>query len=204
MAGQRAANYWSGSERNAKLDIYDLKGLLELFFDQFGLRGLLFSRDAEPQQIFIESASILLGKNSIGRFGQLNPVLARKYDLREAVFAAELNLDILLARRNSAKSFKALSAFPAMRRDVALIVDESVSHEAALNVVKQTKPANLEKTELFDVYRGKGIPEGKKSVAYAFTYRNPERTLTETETNAAHEKLVEQLKTRLQAEVRAG
>ncbi|MGV3773303.1 MAG: phenylalanine--tRNA ligase subunit beta [Verrucomicrobiales bacterium] len=204
IAGQRAGSFWSGSERDAKLDIYDLKGLLEVFLEQFGLRGISFSRDAQPAQLYIESASILLGKNSIGQFGQLNPILARKYDLREAVFAAELNLETLLARRNSSKSFKQLAAYPAMRRDVAMLVDENVTHEAVLNVVKQSKPANLEKTELFDVYRGKGIPEGKKSVAYAFTYRNSERTLTESETNSAHEKLIEQFKTRLPAEVRAG
>ena len=69
-------------------------------------------------------------------------------------------------------------------------------------VVKQAKPANLEKVELFDVFRGKTIAPGQKSVAYAFTYRHPDRTLTDAEVNAAHEKLVEQFKQTLHATIR--
>ena len=84
-----------------------------------------------------------------------------------------------------------------------MVLDESASHEKIVATVKQAKAPNLESTELFDVYRGKGIPEGRKSVAYAFTYRHPERTLTEQEVNAAHEKVVAQLKSVLSAEIRA-
>ena len=130
------------------------------------------------------------------------PPLARQYDLRDAVLLAELNLDMLLARRNTAKSFRPLPAFPAIRRDVAMLLPEATTHEAVLQVVKQAKPANLETTELFDVFRGKNVPPGQKSMAYAFTYRHAERTLTDAEVNAAHEKLVAQLKQRLQAVVR--
>jgi len=68
--------------------------------------------------------------------------------------------------------------------------------------VKQSKPANLESVELFDVFRGKNVPAGQKSVAYAFTYRSPERSLTDAEVNAAHEKVIGQLKQSLQATVR--
>jgi phenylalanyl-tRNA synthetase beta chain len=132
----------------------------------------------------------------------LLPVLARQYDLRDAVLLAELNLDILLARRNSAKSFRPLPAFPAIRRDVAMVLPEATTHDAVLQVVKQTKPANLEAVELFDIFRGKNVPSGEKSMAYAFTYRSPERTLTDNEVNGAHEKLVEQLKQKLQATIR--
>jgi len=118
------------------------------------------------------------------------------------VLLAEMNLDLLLARRNPTKSFRPLPAFPAVRRDVAMILPEATTHEAILQVVKQAKPANLEGVELFDVFRGKNVPAGQKSMAYAFTYRNLERTLTDAEVNAAHEKLVAQLKQRLQATVR--
>ena len=122
------------------------------------------------------------------------PALAKKYDLRDAVLLAELNLDLLLARRNPAKSFKPLPQFPAIRRDVAMIVPEATTHDAVLQMVKQTKPANLEAVELFDVFRGKNVPEGQKSLAYAFTYRPPEKTLTDAEVNAAHAKIVETFK----------
>ncbi len=202
LTGQRALPFWSGSERDAKFDACDLKGVLEEFFEQFGLRGMTFARQAESTALFLESAVILQGKNQVGEFGQLSPVLAKKYDLRDAVLLAELNLDLLLARRNPAKSFKPLPAFPAIRRDVAMIVPETTTHDAVLQVVKQTKPANLEAVELFDVFRGKNVPEGQKSLAYAFTYRAADKTLTDAEVNAAHTKIVEAFKTQLQATVR--
>jgi phenylalanyl-tRNA synthetase beta chain len=202
LTGQRNPLFWSGDDREAKFDVYDLKGLLEEFFEQFGLRGMTYHRRAESTALFLESATIQLGKQQLGEFGQLLPPLAKKYDLRDAVFLAELNLDLLLARRNPSRSFKALPAFPSIRRDVAMIVPEATTHEAVLQIVKQTKPANLESVELFDVFRGKNVPAGQKSLAYAFTYRNAERTLTDAEATAAHEKLVEQFKQVLQAAVR--
>jgi phenylalanyl-tRNA synthetase beta chain len=202
LTGQRHPLFWSGDEREAKFDIYDLKGLIEEFFDQFGLRGHTCARRAASTALFLESATIHLGKFQLGEFGQLLPPLARQYDLRDAVLLAELNLDLLLARRNSAKAFRPLPAFPAIRRDVAMILPEPTTHEAILQVVKQTKPANLETVELFDVFRGKNGPPGQKSMAYAFTYRHAVRTLTDAEVNAAHEKLVAQLKQRLLAMVR--
>jgi phenylalanyl-tRNA synthetase beta chain len=202
LTGQRDPVFWSGSERDAKCDIYDLKGALEEFLENFGLRGVTFARRNESTALFLESATIQLGKLVLGEFGQLLPTLAKRYDLRDAVFLAELNLDLLLHRRNTSKSFKPLPAFPSIRRDVAIIVPEQTSHEAVLTVVKQTKPQNLEAVELFDVFRGKNVPAGQKSIAYAFTYRHAEKTLTDAEVNVTHEKIIEQLKQNLGAAVR--
>jgi phenylalanyl-tRNA synthetase beta chain len=83
-----------------------------------------------------------------------------------------------------------------------MLVPEATTHDAVLQAVRQSKPANLESVELFDVFRGKNVPAGQKSVAYAFTYRNAERSLTDAEVNGIHEKLVAQLKQSLQATVR--
>jgi phenylalanyl-tRNA synthetase beta chain len=196
IAGQRAATFWSGDDREAKLDLFDLKGVLEEFLEQFGLRGLATG-------LFIESATIALGgKQVLGELGQLSPLLARKHDIREAVFVAELNLDLLLARRNAAKAFKPLPTFPSSRRDVALLVPEATTHDAVLMATKQAKAANLESVELFDVFRGKNVPEGQKSMAYAFTYRGADKTLTDTEVNSAHDGLVARLKQTLGATTR--
>ncbi|HEU5123618.1 MAG TPA: phenylalanine--tRNA ligase subunit beta [Verrucomicrobiae bacterium] len=202
LTGRRNPQFWSGEGRDAKFDASDLKGVLEEFFEQFGVRGVVFNRRTENTALFLESATIQIGKLPLGEIGLLLPTLARQYDLRDPVWLGELNLDQLLARRNPAKSFKALPAFPSSRRDAAMIVSEATTHDAVLAVVKQTKPANLESVELFDVFRGKNVPEGQKSMAYAFTYRNPERTLTESEINAAHEKLVTQFKQTLNAALR--
>jgi phenylalanyl-tRNA synthetase beta chain len=202
ITGARDPLFWSGEERDAKLDAYDLKGIVEVLFERVGLRGLQWARVAEPKGAYIESATISLGKQTLGTFGQLQPLLARKYDLRDPVFMAEFDLDLMLARRNGAKSFKAIPQFPGIRRDIAMLVAENVTHENVASAVKQLKPQNLESLELFDVFRGKNVPEGQKSVAYAFHYRNAERTLTDNEVNSAHDRIVAELKQRLSATIR--
>ena len=202
LTGQRQPSFWTGEDRDARFDGYDLKGALEEFLEQFGIRGVNYARNVQPTSLFIESAAVQLGKLSLGVMGQVSPPLARRYDLRDPVWLAELNLDMLLARRNRSKAFKSLPIFPSVRRDVAMIVPENLMHDAVLQVVKQTKPQNLEGVELFDVFRGKNVPDGQKSMAYAFTYRNPERTLTDAEVNAAHQAVVEQLKQKLNATIR--
>ena len=203
ITGQRALPFWTGNERGATFDVYDLKGLAEDLLEQFGLRGIVFSKRPESTALFLESATVSLGgKLPLGELGQLLPPLAKKYDLRDAVFLAEFNLDLLLGKRNPAKSFKSLPQFPSSRRDVAILVAEGTTHDAVLQTVKQARPANLETVELFDVFRGQGVPEGQKSLAYAFTYRATEKTLTDAEVNAAHEKAVESLKQKLSAVIR--
>jgi phenylalanyl-tRNA synthetase beta chain len=203
LTGQRNASFWSGDDREVKLDLFDLKGVLEEFLELFGLRNITFTRRAESTPLFLESATIALGgKLPLGELGQLSPALVKQYDLRDAVFLAELNLTQLVARRNAGTSFKLLPHFPSIRRDVAMLVPETVTHDAVLQTVRQTKPANLESVDLFDVFRGKHVPAGQKSLAYAFTYRSAEKTLTDSEVNATHAKVVDALKSRLQATVR--
>ena len=203
LTGSRSPGFWSGAERDAKCDLYDLKGLVEALVEALGLRGVAYAKRAESTGLFLESATLALGgKLQLGQLGQLLPTLAKRHDLRDAVLLAELDLDQLLARRNATKAFKALPQFPSSRRDLALLVPESTTHEAVLQVVRQTKPANLDSVELFDVFRGKHVPEGQKSLAYAFTYRAADRTLKDDEVNAAQAKLTETFQTVLKATLR--
>jgi len=203
LTGARALSFWSGGERDAKYDAMDLKGIVEDLLEHFGLRGVQFNRRPESAGLFLESAGVALGgKLPLGELGQLLPTLAKQHDLRDAVFLAELRLDELIARGNRDRAFKALPQFPASRRDVAMLVPEATTHEAVLAAVKQARPANLESVELFDVFRGRNVPVGQKSLAYAFTYRGADKTLTDAEVNAAHAKVVEAFKTRLQATLR--
>ena len=195
LTGLRAPAFWSGTDRDAKCDVFDAKGIVEELAEHLGIRGMAWTRRAEPTPFWVESATIALGgRQELGQLGQLSPVLARRHDLRDPVILAELNLDLLLARRNPSRSFKPLPAFPSSRRDVAMIVAESVTHDAVLAAVKGAKAGNLESVELFDVFRGKHVPAGQKSVAYAFTYRASDRTLKDEEVQAAHGKVLEALK----------
>ncbi len=203
LTGQRNPGFWEGDGRDARFDAADLKGVVEALIESFGLRGVSYTRVEAPGEFFIESATVALGgKLPLGELGQLHPKLARQFDLRDPVFIAELRLDELLARSNTSRSFKPLPHLPSVRRDVAMIVPETVTHAAVMDAVRKTKPANLENVELFDVFRGKHVPEGQKSLAYAFTYRGSEKTLTDAEVNAAHIKVVEAFRQQLKAVVR--
>jgi phenylalanyl-tRNA synthetase beta chain len=203
LTGRRQPVFWSGADREANFDLADLKGVLEEFFDHFGLRGVTHVPREAGSPLFAESAAITLGgRVPLGELGQLGPALARQHDLRAPVWLAELDLDQLLARRQAAKTFKPLPQFPAVRRDAALLVTEGVTHDAVLAAVRQARVPGLEQVELFDVFRGQNVPAGHKSVAYAFTYRAADRTLTDEEVNTAHAGLLEHLKRSLGAAVR--
>lgn len=203
LTGARCPAFWSGAERDARCDLYDLKGLLEELLDSMGLRGVVWTPNPSPSDLFLESASVTLGgKLVLGRFGQVQPAVARRHDLRDPVLMAELDLDLLLARRNRSKGFKPLPQFPSSQRDIAMIVPEAVTHDAVLGVVRKVQPPHLERVELFDVFRGRHVADGFKSMAYSFTFRAPDRTLKEDEVNATNATLVEAFKTSLQAAIR--
>lgn len=203
LTGTRNPGFWAGGERDAKWDLFDLKGLVEEVIEFCGLRGVTYAKRPESTGLFLESATLALGgKLPLGQLGQLLPKMAKQHDLRDAVLLAELDLDQLLARSNANKAFKLLPQFPSSRRDVALLVPEATTHDAVLQVVRQAKPANLDSVELFDVFRGKHVPDGQKSLAYAFTYRAADRTLKEDEVNAAQQKVVEALQKNLAATLR--
>ena len=200
LTGARNAAFWQGED--TKVDVSDLKGVIEELLESLGVYGVEFVRREEVGSLFLESAELRMGKQTIGQMGQLLPVLGKRYEAREAVYLAEINLDTLLQRRTTNKSFKSLPQFPASERDVAMIVDESVTHSDVLGIIKNIKPANLVETQLFDVFRGKNVSEGQKSLAYSFTYRSAEKTLKDKEVNSAHDQLIAALKEQLPATIR--
>ncbi len=201
LTGARNPDFWTGDK--VKLDASDLKGIVEELMERIGVRGVAYARREAPTSLFVESAEAKLGgKLWLGELGQLSPLIARKLDLRDPVFLAEFDLDQLLARRGATGSFKPLPSFPASARDVALVVPEGITHDQVLQAVKKSRAEFLETVELFDVFRGRNIAEGSKSLAYAFTYRHAERTLREDEVNASHAKVIAALRHDLGAVIR--
>jgi len=128
-------------------------------------------------------------------------VQARKMDLRDAVYYAELDLP---AAVEAEKQYRELPKFPAVVRDVALVVDEAVRHADIVAAIQKSPSKNLEAVQLFDIFRGGQIPNGKKSLAYSLTFRASDRTLTDAEVNEAHEKMKRQLQQALSCEIREG
>ncbi len=177
--GRRNPCAWETGARGAKLDYFDLKGAMEELADDLAAPGFGV---AEVKQI---------------------PLLqAKKLDLRDAAVVVEMELEPLLTAARGEKQFRQLPKFPAVVRDVALVVTESTTHADILAAIKKNGNKNLEQVELFDIFSGGTIPTGKKSMAYSLTYRASERTLTDAEVNEAHEQLKRQLERMLSCEIR--
>ena len=202
LTGSRFPLFWTKEKEAGGFDLFDLKGRLELLLEALGVRGAQWHRAEASESPFVEEGRFSLGKRVIGRLGQMQPLLAARLDLKKPVLLAELDLRILLTHRGGEKSFEALPMFPSVRRDAAMLVDEAVSHADVLRAVKKAKPDFLQTVELFDVFRSEGIPEGKKSVAYAFVYRDRRRTLKDEEVAAAHAEVIRRLQEEVAAEIR--
>ena len=134
--------------------------------------------------------------------GEIHPSVSENYEVEQRCYIAELNLDILYKYADLNKKYKALPKFPAVTRDIALIVDDEVLVQDIEDVIVKQGGNILESAKLFDVYKGKQIAEGKKSIAYAIVYRREDKTLTDEEVNKVHEKILRSLEHKLGAELR--
>jgi phenylalanyl-tRNA synthetase beta chain len=179
VTGRREPDSWEASRRDAKLDLYDLKGALEELAESLRVAGV--------------AATAIT---------PIAPALAKKLDLRDAVYVAELELDPLLAATDHQKTFRELPKFPAVVRDVALVVEESVRHGDVLAAIEKNRNQLLERVQLFDIFRGGSIPTDRKSMAYSLTFRAEDRTLTDGEVNDAHEGIKRELQRALRCEIR--
>jgi phenylalanyl-tRNA synthetase beta chain len=139
----------------------------------------------------------------LGVLGELHPAEALRLELSDPCVLFELDLRQLVAYGSQPRHVvEPPPKFPAIRRDLALVLDRDFPAAGVLRTVSELSSPLLESVELFDVYEGASVPDGKKSVALACRYRSKERTLTDEEVNRAHTAIVEQAKTRLGAELR--
>lgn len=149
------------------------------------------------------SAVVWLDGHRVGRVGAVHPTLASQLDMRDTkLWLVELDPGRLLEGRRPTPRYVEPPRFPAVERDVALVVDQDVPAQSVVDALLGQGESLVEKIELFDEYRGAGVPEGRKSLAYAISYRARDRTLTDAEVNAAHEGLLRGLAARLRFERR--
>jgi len=177
----------------AKSDYFQLKGYLDLLLRRYGADLDQMWTEAAPADIFSEGMVYKLpGQGQqLAVMGTVQPGLARKFGIKQPVFAAEINWPALFALVKRDKvSFSELPKFPAVRRDLALLLDEGVSYaDLRAAAFKQAKKL-LRQVGLFDVYRGDKIPAGKKQYALSFVIQDPERTLTDQDTERLMERLL--------------
>jgi phenylalanyl-tRNA synthetase beta chain len=148
------------------------------------------------------AAEVRLKGDAIGVVGELHPVETSRLELSRSCGLFELDFAALAGYPRPARAIEPPPRFPAVRRDLALVLDRSVPAATVVDTIAQLNQPLLESIEIFDVYTGQGIPADKKSVALSMRYRNKERTLTDEEVNRAHEDLVRTVLPRLNAQMR--
>lgn len=173
---------WRSEAR--KGSYYQLKGYLELLLARYGVDIYTLETSAAPEDIYSEGLVYYLpgSKKQLAVMGTVNPALAKRFDVKQPVFAAEICWQSLLeiVRRVKVK-FQELPKFPGVRRDLAILVDESVKYaDLRRSAVKAGKKL-LRQVSLFDVYRGDRIPSDKKQYALSFFFQDSEKTLTDAE-----------------------
>ncbi|HSS17258.1 MAG TPA: phenylalanine--tRNA ligase subunit beta [Candidatus Dormibacteraeota bacterium] len=185
--------HWRNEKR--RVDFFDLKGAIEL-----ARTGLSLRRDQHAN--FALAVAVTAGNQRVGLAGQLTNSLTSTINAPGNVFVAEVSLDFPISGLGSRATFRELGKFPAVSRDIAMIVAEDLTHEKIWEVIFHPTEPLLERVEFFDLFAGTEIGEGKKSLAYRLTYRDQSRTLTSEEVNAAHAKIRERLRSDLGAELR--
>jgi phenylalanyl-tRNA synthetase beta chain len=179
-----------------------LKGLVEKLLAAQKITDVTFQTIENPAFETGRAVAVLAGKDKIGVVGLINSAARKEWRLNDPVAAAELNLEPLISNVGKRSEVKDIPLYPAVERDFAFVVDETVRHEDILAAVQSAAQAELESVKLFDVFRGKTLEKGKKSVAYSFVYRSPSGTLTDEKVNAFHEAVGKKVCTAVAAVIR--
>ncbi|MDR0423887.1 MAG: phenylalanine--tRNA ligase subunit beta, partial [Clostridiales Family XIII bacterium] len=181
---------------------FTLKGTIEELLRKLGLEAAYRAEAGVATYHPGRCAGIYLGETRVGVFGELHPEVADKYGIGTRCCAGEIDLESVIARANVDRYYRPLPKYPAIGRDMALVVDEGVTVGELEAVIRSCGGRILESVKMFDVYRGKQIGEGKKSVAFNLVYRSPERTLTDEEAASEHNRALAALSERLGAALR--
>ena len=183
--------YYYGINNSKKVDFYIIKGIAEELLDFLGYGGRysFVVKDNMPEQLHPgQSAMISVNNDIVGLIGKVHPEITK-----EDVFVMEINLDKLLAKKTGKMKYKEISKYPTVKKDISIVVDKNITSNEIAVAIKKSAGSLLLNTEVFDVYTGKGIEEGKKSLAYSLTFGTNDRTLTDEEINKVLEKIIERL-----------
>ena len=184
-------NYYYGINNSKQVDFYIIKGIAEELLDFLGYGGRysFVVKDNMPKELHPgQSAMISVNNDIVGIIGKVHPEITK-----ESVYVMEINLDKLLSKKTGKMKYKEISKYPTVKKDVSIVVDKNITASEISMQIKKASGSLLINSEVFDVYTGKGIEEGKKSIAYSLTFGSNDRTLTDEEINAILDKIIEKL-----------
>ncbi|MCL2140167.1 MAG: phenylalanine--tRNA ligase subunit beta [Dehalococcoidia bacterium] len=192
LTSNGAEKIWLG--RREPVDFFDTKGVVESLFKELGVRAEYeVGNDGGLRQG--QQASIMLDNKAIGVFGTLHSDITQEFDLPLNTYLFEISLEELLPYARGKASYERLPRFPAVIRDLALVLDTSVHHQQVLDIIQSS--SLVTSVVLFDVYAGKQIAEGKKSLAYRLSFRSHDHTLTDAEVDKVVEAIMRKLQNSL-------
>lgn len=199
-----AVCYNVNEEKSSGESFFTLKALVQELAEQLGLSDLKWVKDTQhPASNPYRSGSVYLGDTRIGYACYILPRVNKRFGSPESTAYLELDLEKMSEAANLRRSQKALPKFPAVKRDLAFTLDREIAAaDIEASIMKAGKP-NLLRAELFDIYQGKQVEEGKRSMAYSLVFRSQERTLTDEEVGLAMEKIIATLAETHQADIRA-
>lgn len=201
LCGRRSPEGWA--QDRSDVDFFDLKGVTEGLLSRFNATGIEWSNsETEPFLHPGKSCAINIQGKTVGTLGEVHPQTLEAFEIDQPVYLLDLDLTVLFSVIGEHPGFRPLSRYPDVYRDSAFLIDDNVDAARVFEVLGGIKNKTVEDLVLFDLYRGKGIPEGKKSVAIRVRYRSLEKTLTDEEIQSVHGKIVRTMQKKLGAEIR--
>ncbi len=195
VTGDRNSEHWANA--TARSDFFYLKGYLQSIFSRLGLHKI----EEQPlkSDVFNEGIMLMSGRETIAEFGTVRNKILKTFDIKQHVFYADINWAIVLKLAGGKIKFHEIPKYPEVRRDLALLVDPAVRFEDIFRAARQCDKNILKEINLFDVYEGEKLPEGKKSYAVSFVIQDSAKTLTDSQI----EKLMGKIQHQLEKEVGA-
>jgi len=201
LCGRRYELGWNVDEQ--KVDFYDLKGVVEALLDALGIEGVTWRRP-EKTAPYLPGvcAEAMAGKRSLGRIGKLDAAPLDFYELDGDVFAGELDLEAIADLAVEIPIYRPVSKFPPIFRDIAVVADDEAPVDQMLEAIKQVNPKRIAEVKVFDIYTGKGVPDGKKSVAFSMRYQDILKSLSDGDADKLTAKILRVLQQRYDATLR--
>ncbi len=199
IAGDRNNDSWTTASK--KSDFFFGKGVINALLERLGILGT--SEEGLQNDLFSEGIAIIKGKQTLGEFGVVSKKVAKHFDIDTEVLFADFNWDAILAEiPTESLILQPISKFPKVKRDFALLLDESVTFDTLKMAALQTEKKLLKEVSLFDVYTGKNLPKGKKSYALSFTLQDERKTLTDKQIDKIMDKLQQRFEKEFGAQLR--
>ncbi|MCU0239106.1 MAG: hypothetical protein MUC29_06665, partial [Pyrinomonadaceae bacterium] len=185
-----------------ELDFFDAKGALEIALDAINLPSLTYVAKDIKHLRKGQSAELLLDGKAVGTIGRINDEIATSYKFKQPVFVAEIDLQTLFNVPQKPVFYQPLTKFPAVLRDVSLLVKRSNNFTEIVQTIENAQFELCKSVEFVDVYEGKGVADDERSITIRLKYRSDERTLIETEVEEVHQQILSVLETNLNAKLR--